>query len=262
MTTIETTTEYKLPSMVEVVPEPAIAEVSAEVQTQVATMQARLPIAADEGGVFRPKSIDEAFRLATAYYKSKLLPKHYTSPEMVMTAMQFAIELGLKPLTALRQIAVVNGSPCIWGDLPLALCYQTGKLQRFREYLVDKNLVEIKLANGNLSSEAFGAICVVHRGLNDQDPAEIFYTLDDARKANLLNSPTWKNYPKDMLKYRARSRALKSKFADALNGVPIAEYDYNMIPTEGAAGVYEVDRRGQTGEASELARRLHGEATT
>jgi hypothetical protein len=182
----------------------------------------------DESGVLKPRNIDEAYRLAKAYVMSGILPERYKTAESVLTAMQFALELGLKPLTAMRQIAVVKGTPCLFGDLPLSLCYSSGKLEAIKEVWLDKDGREINLANKNLTAQAYAAFCVVKRK-GDPEPLEAFFTMDDAQNAGLLNSPTWKAYPKRMLRYRARSQALKDKFPDCLNGISIAEYDQNTV---------------------------------
>lgn len=182
----------------------------------------------DDSGVLKPRNIEEAFRLAKAYVMSGILPERYKTAESVLTAMQFALELGLKPLTAMRQIAVVKGTPCLFGDLPLSLCYSSGKLESIKEKWLDKNGLEIALANKNLNAPVFAAICTVKRK-GDSEPLEAFFTMDDAVVAGLSNSPTWKAYPKRMLRYRARSQALKDKFPDCLNGIAIAEYDQNTV---------------------------------
>jgi hypothetical protein len=189
-------------------------------------------IVANSDGILIARNIDEAYRLANAYVKSGLLPVRYTTPEMVLTAMQFGLELGLKPLTALRQIAVIKGTPAAFGDLPLSLCYAKGKLERIKEFLVDDHFNEISFANKNLNAKVFGAVCIVKR-IGDPDPLETFFTMDNAKQAGLLGSDKavpWNQYPQIMLKYRARSMALKSKFPDCLNGISIAEYDSNELP--------------------------------
>lgn len=188
-------------------------------------------ISTDEAGLLKPKNIDDAYRMAVAFHQSKLLPARFNSPEMIMTAFQFVLELGLKPLTAMRQLAVVNGTPSLFGDLPLSLCYSSGKLEWIKEWLFDKDGKEISIKNANVTAVAFGAACVVKRK-GDPEQLESIFTMDDARAAGLLKSPVWTSYAKRMLRYRARSSALKDKFPDALNGISIAEYDYNVIPTD------------------------------
>jgi len=187
-------------------------------------------IAADAQGLLKPQNIEEAFRLAKAYQQSKLLPQRFNSPEMILTAMQFVLELGLKPLTAMRQLAVIQGTPSLFGDLPLSLCFSSGKLESIREWYFAADGREICTRNNNIRDEVFGAGCWVKRK-GDPENLETTFTLEEAKRANLLGSSTWKSYPKRMLRYRARSQALKDKFPDALNGLSIAEYDFHEIPS-------------------------------
>lgn len=191
----------------------------------------RPPIEADASGLLVPKSFDDAYRIAKIQLASKMLPARFNTPEMIFVATQFARELGLQPLTALRQIAVVQGTPCTFGDLPLALVQRSGKMESIREYTIDKDGNEICTKNKNLSADAVAAVCIVKRK-GDPEPLERFFSMADARTAGLGGSPTWKAYPKLMLKYRARSQALKDKFPDCLNGIAIAEYDFNELPNE------------------------------
>jgi hypothetical protein len=180
-------------------------------------------------GALVPKTAAELVQIASYYLKSKMLPARFNTVEMIVTAWQYALELGLKPLTAFRQIAVVQGTPCTFGDLPLALVQRSGKLESIREYAVDKNSKEICVKNMNLNAEVYAAVISVKRK-GDPEVLERFFSIDDVRRAGLGNSPTWKAYTPVMLKYRARSQALKDKFPDCLNGIAIAEYDYHVIP--------------------------------
>jgi hypothetical protein len=193
----------------------------------------RSQVSTGDDGVLKPKTLDEAFRWASAVFKSGMLPQRFKTAEAVLTAAQMAMELGLKPLTALRQIAVINGTPSLFGDLPLSVCYASGKVESIKEFLLDKNSVEINSKNGNMNAEAWAAVTIVKRR-GDPESIERFFSMDDAKQAGLLNSPTWKTYPKRMLQYRSRSQALKDKFPDALNGISIAEYDFNTIPEDEA----------------------------
>lgn len=185
-------------------------------------------ISANDSGVLIPRTIEDSYRLAKFYVVSGLLPERYKTPESVMTAMQFALELGLKPLSALRQIAVVKGTPCMFGDLPLSLVRASNLSEYFFEYYLDQNGKRISVANGNATATVFAAVTVSKRK-GEAEESESIFTLDDARTAGLLNSPTWKSYPKRMLRYRARSALLKDLYPDALNGIAIGEYDHNTI---------------------------------
>lgn len=193
-----------------------------EEQKQIAVKE---PINA-EGGILTPSNFDAGFRLAKCYVASGLLPKLFNTPEKALVAMQLCYELGLQPLTGMRQIAVINGTPSLYGDLPLALVHRTGQLMEFKETFLDNEGKEV-LTGG----QVFAAKCYAKRK-NGIEAVAVF-SLDDAKKANLIDrSDSWKKYEKDMLIYRARSRVLKSLFPDALNGIAIAEYDYAMNEEE------------------------------
>lgn len=185
-----------------------------------------------EDGYLRAKDLEGKLRIANGLFKSGMVPKGYDTPEKVFAAMEFAQELGLKPFSGIRYIAMINGMPSIWGDLPLALARQTGELEGIEEFVFDKDYKRICFDNKNLNAEAWGAVCFIKR--KSQPVVEGSFTMDDAQNAKLLGKETpWKTYPKIMLTRRARSMALKTAFGDALSSIPIAEYDYNTMPQAG-----------------------------
>lgn len=193
-----------------------------------------------EQGFVSATTIEGQFRIARALFQSKMIPKSYDTAEKVWVGMQYAVELGLKPFQGLRNIAVVNGQPSIWGELPLGLAFKTGELESIQEFLIDKEYNRLSLANKNLHHDAWAAICVIKR--KGMPEVETFFSMDDADHAGLLerNSP-WRTYPKIMLTRRARSQALKTTFADAISGA-IAEFDFNYIPNDEAR---DVTRQGE-----------------
>lgn len=185
----------------------------------------------NEAGYLQAKNIEGRYRIAKALYDSKMVPKSYENPHMVFAGLEFAIELGLRPFQGLRNIAMINGSPSIYGELPLALARKTGELESIEEFLIDAEYNRICLANKNLNAKHWGAICQIKR--KNQPMVEAFFTMDDAKTAGLLGrsrTTPWETYPKIMLARRARSQALKTAFADALAGIGIAEHDHNFLP--------------------------------
>ena len=67
------------------------------------------------------------------------------------------------------------------------------------------------------------------------DPVEVTrsFSIEDAKAAGLLsqNKPTWKLYPRRMLQMRARSWALRDKYADLLKGLQVREEVDDYIDT-------------------------------
>ena len=208
-------------------------------------------------GAARPKTLQEQYVYATQLVRSRMLPQQYDCPEKVIAAMQLATELRLPPLVALRQIAVVNGTPTIWGDLPLALVRSRGQMVHFREWYFDKKGEEI--TPKNISAQVFGAACEVKRKGSLHKRLET-YTLEEARISGLKTEKTshhspWIKYTKRMLRYRARSQALKDEFPDALNGVGIGEYDYHATEAREAVVV----QGNQVQQTADEARALEAE---
>jgi len=183
------------------------------------------------------------WKLCKMWLSSGMLPAQYKSPEQVMIGLQYAAELGLKGLMALRQIAVIKGTPSIYGDLPLAIVRHSRELEYFKEYFVDENSMEICVKNKNLKNPVFGAVCFVQRK-GDKETNETFFTVQEARDAGLFQNDTYKKWLKTMLKRRARSANLKDIFPDLLEGMAIAEYDHNVLPDspEGARQITPGDK--------------------
>jgi hypothetical protein len=152
-----------------------------------------------------PHDMESAWRMATAISKSGLAPKGITTPEAIFTAMQLGAEVGLSPMSALQNIAVVNGRPTIWGDAQLALVRGSGLLESFEERYEGEG-------------DTLKAICVATR--YGYTPSMGEFSVQDAKTAGLWNKDgPWKTNPKRMLKMRARAFALRDGFTDVLKGI-------------------------------------------
>lgn len=207
----------------------------ADRKADAAQTKATVPVETQSNGMLIGKTMDEEWRLATAMCQSGMLPASYNSPAKVFAARQFAFELGLKPLTGLRQIAVIHGNPSLFGDLPLALARASNQIESFREFFIDDKGNEISFLNKNLGAKVWAAVCSSKRkGMAEVDFRS--YSLEDAIAAGLYNPSNksgqtpWYKHTKRMLQLRARSWLLKDLYSDFLNGVAIAEYDFNALP--------------------------------
>ena len=153
-----------------------------------------------------PQSLNEALQFADMLSKSNMVPKDYQGiPANCIIAMQWGMEIGLQPLQAMQNIAVINGRPAIWGDAMLAIVRGSGLLERIAEDPTDA-----------------GCTCTVKR----KGEAEVVrtFTLEDAKRAGLAGKQgPWQQHPKRMMQMRARAFALRDVFPDVLRGVHIAE---------------------------------------
>lgn len=169
----------------------------------------------------QPSNISEALQLADMLSKSSIVPKDYQgNPGNVFVAMQWGAEIGLAPMQAMQNIAVINGRPSIWGDAMLALVRGSGLLEYIHE-----------------DPTAEG--CTVKIKRKGEEEVVRSFTLEDARKAGLASKQgPWTQYPKRMMQMRARSIALRDVFADVLKGIHSAEEAMDM-PSERDMGAVE-----------------------
>ena len=173
------------------------------------------PISFGNAGV-QLTSLEDALRFAKAICESGFAPRGMEKPESVLIALQWGAELGLSPMAGLQNIAVVNGRPALFGDAALALVRSSGLLEDYREEEV-----------GELGKDSFGyKVTVKRRGQGEQ--AETF-TVADAKTAKLWgkNGP-WTDYPRRMLKFRARGFVLRDAFGDVLKGLRTTEEAHDM----------------------------------
>ncbi len=154
-----------------------------------------------------PRNLDEAFKLAEMLAESEMVPKDYRGKAAnVLVAVQWGAEVGLKPLQALQNIAVINGRPSLWGDALPALV----RASPLCEYIVE-------------TADAAGtAICKVKRK-GEPEQTRTFSDAD-AKLAGLAGKAgPWATSPKRMKQMRARAFALRDVFPDVLKGLPVAE---------------------------------------
>ncbi|WP_161809038.1 recombinase RecT [Stenotrophomonas humi] len=153
-----------------------------------------------------PQTFEQALTFCDYLADSDLAPKDFKGkPANCLIAIQWGSELGLKPLQAVQNIAVINGRAALWGDAVIALV----RSSPLCEYITESD-------DGN------AAICKVKRRGEAEEIRT--FSMDDAKAAGLAGKQgPWTQYPKRMRQMRARAFALRDVFPDVLRGMPIAE---------------------------------------
>lgn len=164
-----------------------------------------------------PTTLQEAMKFSDILASSTMVPRDFQGkPGNVLVAIQWGREVGLGPLQALQNIAVINGRPSIWGDAALAL------VRGHPDCLSVQEGVEGE-------GEARQGWCEVTR--RGEAPQRRTFSVGDAKRAGLLNKPgPWTQYPDRMLQLRARGFAIRDVFPDALRGVMTREEAEDMPP--------------------------------
>ncbi|CAN7341015.1 hypothetical protein LJR074_001938 [Acidovorax sp. LjRoot74] len=153
-----------------------------------------------------PQTFEQAMKFSHMLAESDLVPKDFKGkPGNCLIAMQWGSELGLKPLQALSNIAVVNGRAALWGDAVIALVRSSPLCEYVQE-----------------SDDGHTATC---RAKRRGEPEQVVtFSMDDAKQAGLAGKQgPWSQYPKRMRQMRARAFALRDVFPDVLRGMPVAE---------------------------------------
>jgi hypothetical protein len=166
---------------------------------------------------FMPTTLDEAVKLAKFLSSSSIVPKTFQNePANCFVAMQWGAELGMRPLQALQNLAVINGKPGLYGDAGKALLLAAG--------------CQIQEDDGEtVRQQGFARCTITRRG---RAPVTRTFSLDDAKTAGLLNKDgPWKSYPYRQLAWRAFWFAARDAAADILRGMAGAEElaDYQTI---------------------------------
>ena len=164
-----------------------------------------------------PTTLQEAMRFSDILAGSTMVPRDFQGkPGNVLVAIQWGREVGLGPLQALQNIAIINGRPSIWGDAAIAL------VRGHPDCLSVQEGVEGE-------GEARQGWCEVTR--RGEQPQRRTFSVADAKRAGLWGkSGPWTQYPDRMLQLRARGFAIRDVFPDALRGVMTREEAEDMPP--------------------------------
>lgn len=166
---------------------------------------------------------------ASMLVKTGFLPTSIKTPEQALAIMMKGRELGVPPMYALSNITVIQGKPTCNAELMLALVRRDHgpNAVRVAESSNDACTVEWRTW-GSVSSYTF--------------------TIEDAKRAGLLQNQTWTKYPAAMLRARCISAVCRMAFPESIAGMYTAEelggpvfVDESEIDTVPTARVVTVD---------------------
>lgn len=182
-------------------------------------------VAGDPDSFLSLGSFEHWFRISKMMASSDMVPKNYKDkPQDVLIAMEMGRQWNLGPLQAIQNIAVINGKPCAYGDLVLAICSSHPEFEDIKEEpIIGKD--------GKIE----GYICTVKR--KGRSEVKHSFTVEQAKEAGLWGKQgPWKTSSARMLQMRSRSFALRDSFSDAMMGISVKEevQDYIDITPEPA----------------------------
>jgi len=182
-------------------------------------------------GFLAPQSIGEVKELARMIALADWAPEcyrdidgNYHQPKLELAIMHGAM-VGLGPIAAVQSIAVIGGTPSIWGDGALAVIEQSGLLEDMTESYESDD------------EHGLVAVCTMKRR-DRPTPVVTRFSMAMAEHAGLCRTEgAWQSYPERMLRMRARSWTMRDGFADVLRGLQLREEVDDYAKTGNAPGM-------------------------
>jgi hypothetical protein len=185
-------------------------------------------IAVSEKGV-QLTNVQDMLIFAKAIVDANMAPKGIDTQQKVMIAIQMGLEIGLSPMMALQNIAIVNGRPSIYGTAGKAL------LRRHGFDIEEMDLEDIR-------EKAYARCTITHPR---QKPVTRTFSIEAAKEAGLWDkSGPWKQYPDRMLQWKAFWLAARDGAADVLHGLHGFEdvQDYPAEPKNVTPSLSDLDK--------------------
>lgn len=150
------------------------------------------------------RALGSAHQIATALCTTSFVPRHFAGkPEEAAAALMLGDELGLAPVSALRSIFVIGGTPGMYAKTMVALVQSRGH---------------------EVWTEAESAtkvtVCGRRAGSDKVERSE--WTIERARRAGYTSNKKYEQAPEDMLYARAAATVCRRIAADVLTGIPYA----------------------------------------
>lgn len=152
--------------------------------------------------------VDQVERMALAVAKSGLFG--VKTADQAMALMLIAQAEGLHPAIAARDYHVINGRPTLKADAMLARFQTAGGSVRWGTYTE-------QTVSGTFAHPQGGSV-------------EIEWTYAMAERAGLTKNPTWRQYPRQMLRSRCISEGIRTVFPGVVVGAYTEEEAQDMAP--------------------------------
>lgn len=154
--------------------------------------------------------VSDVEKMAVAVAKSGLFG--VKQPEQAMALMLIAQAEGMHPAIAARDYHIIQGRPSLKADAMLARFQTAGGKVEWKEYTDTKVI-------GVFSHPQGGSISVE-------------WSIQMAEKAGLTKNPTWRQYPRQMLRARCISEGIRTVFPGVVSGFYTPEEVSDFTPPE------------------------------
>src|SRR6185369_15252114 len=156
-----------------------------------------------------------AHDLATMLCRTSFAPAHFRGkPEETAAAILTGNELGMSPMSSMRSIFIINGTPGMYAKSMVAVAQSRGHKVWIAEQSPER---------------------VVVKGTRRGEPEEYVtvWDLDRVKTADLMSNAQYRKNPQAMMVARGQAEISRQVAADALHGIPYAVEeldDFEPVP--------------------------------
>ena len=154
------------------------------------------------GGELLPDSdaLGDLWRVCQRVIGTGFLPDSIRSPEQAFAIALKGRELGIPPMMAFAGLYIIKGKVELTASMMSAMLRRGGV--KIEEVQVDASMAHLRFDR-------------------DGEKAEVCFTMEDAKRANLVNQ-TWNKYPRQMLYARALSEGARRIGPDLVSGAYVS----------------------------------------
>jgi hypothetical protein len=153
---------------------------------------------------------DQTKLMAQAIAESKLFG--IQTPAQALALGLLCQAEGRHPAEAARDYHIIGGKPSLKSEAMLARFQQAGGKVEWHEYTHES-------VSGTFTHPQGGSL-------------KVSWTMQDATRAGLTGNPTWKKFPRQMLKARCISEAVRGIFPGVLSGLYTPEEVQEFAPVQ------------------------------
>lgn len=144
--------------------------------------------------------------IAERAYRAGVCPPDHRSSDTTFAVMLAGTEMGFEPMQSIRLLQVVKGRVNPTADATVGLVARSPVCRYFR----------------CAESTATQAVYETHRE-GHPEPARLVYTIQQAQRAGLTGSQTWKAHPEAMLRARCAAALARQVYPDLVSGIYSAD---------------------------------------
>lgn len=182
-----------------------VAYVQEELNMTTETSRALTPIVVKPSVELLPSShdLDVVERAAAMAFQGKVaLPEELKTQQQVAAVMLYGLELGVKPMTALRHLYIVKGKVSPSAELMAGLCMAKEKDISFHIEELNESVCTIRMLRPSRKVDAVYTV-----------------TWQQIERAGLASNGVNKQYPEDRLRYHCMKRLMRAYAQDLLNNL-------------------------------------------